>query len=383
MQKAAQTIHIFYANFADIDKGEIYIGGIQNYIRSLHNIFEKCGFYIEVYQLADKAGKITIEGISVNSYQARSKKTLLEMKNMFSFFSREFDEKDILIWGTDTTGFKSKFKNVIAIQHGITFDLMYYSSENSIWKKNFFGRIFKQLQCFKARKNFNKFEHVVCVDYNFLNWVRTQLPRAMTDKAIVIPNYADKVATEDIRPRNYNELNILFARRFSIERGAEIMLELIPLVLKKYPFVKFTLSGDGPYKKYFEEKFRDNKNVTITKFKVGEAYEFNLNHHVTLIPTYGSEGTSFSLLEGMACGAIPIASNVGGMTNIVIDGFNGFLVEPRASEYFKIIENIILMGEDEKRSLSENARVTLERGFSKDIWEKRWLNYIERFKVNA
>lgn len=112
---------------------------------------------------------------------------------------------------------------------------------------------------------------------------------------------------------------------------------------------------------------------------MGEGDEFNLNHHITLIPTYGSEGTSFSLLEGMACGAIPVASNVGGMTNIVVDGFNGFLVEPTSNEYFKVIENIILMEKNQLRILSENARATLEKGFSKEIWETEWLNYIEKF----
>ncbi|WP_312993433.1 glycosyltransferase family 4 protein [Chryseobacterium flavum] len=375
-----KTIHIIYSNFADIDKKEIYIGGIQNYIRSLNDIFTKKGHRVEIYQLAKRAGQEIIEGISINSYQSGKGNVLTEIKKMFNFFSDKFNEKDLIIWGTDTIGFKTDFKNVIAIQHGITFDLMYYNLLNPIWHNNFFGTIFKQLQCFKARKNFRKYNNVVCVDYNYLNWIRTQLPRAITDKAKVIPNYADKISNENINTKeNDSELKILFARRFSYERGSEIMLDLIPKVLEKYPFVKFTLSGDGPYKDKFEKQFAGNDNVTITKFKVGEGDEFNLNHHITLIPTYGSEGTSFSLLEGMACGAIPVASNVGGMTNIVVDGFNGFLVEPTSNEYFKVIEKIILMEKNQLRILSENARATLEKGFSKEIWETRWLNYIEKF----
>ncbi len=378
-----KTIHILYPSFADTDKKEILIGGIQNYVRSLHDIFVRSNYTVEVYQLSGKTEKSIVEGISINSYQAQSNNNLKEMKNLFNFYSPKFDANDIIIWGSDTIGFKSRFKNVIAIQHGITFDLMYYNSMRSIWRSNFWGSVFKQMQCHKARKNFKKYEHVVCVDYNYVNWVRTQLPRNITDRATIIPNYADKVSAENIKERDYKALKILFARRFSTERGSEIMLELIPEVLKKYPFVTFTLSGDGPYKAKFEEKFRNNANVNITKFKVGEAYAFNLNHHITLIPTYGSEGTSFSLLEGMACGAIPIASNVGGMTNIVIDGFNGFLIEPNAKEYFKAIESIILMSDEERRSLSNNARLTLEKGFSKEVWEKRWLRYIKSFNADV
>jgi len=374
-----KTIHILYSNFADVDKKEIYIGGIQNYIKSLNDIFAKKGHQVEVYQLAKRSDHSIIDGISINSYESTSGNVLSEVKRMFAFFASKFKKDDIIIWGTDTIGFKTDFKNVIAIQHGITFDLMYYNLLNPVWHNNFFGTIFKQLQCYKARKNFKKYKNVICVDYNYLNWIRTQLPRSITDNASVIPNYADKIFKESINVEDSKELKILFARRFSFERGSEIMLDLIPKVLSKYPFVKFTLSGDGPYKDKFEKQFTGNDNVTITKFKVGEGDEFNLNHHITLIPTYGSEGTSFSLLEGMACGAIPIASNVGGMTNIIIDGFNGFLVEPKSSEYFKVIEKIILMQKDRIKVLSENSKATLENGFSKELWENRWLSYIEKF----
>lgn len=375
-----KTIHIIYSNFADIDKKEILIGGIQNYIKSLNDIFIQKGYKVEIYQLANLTRKDNIQGISINSYHSKSGNSLSKIKKMFNYFSPMFSENDIIIWGTDTIGFKTNFKKVIAIQHGITFDLMYYNVLNRFWNKDCSGTIFKQLQCFKARRNFKKYENVVCVDYNFLNWIRTQLPRSITDKAIVIPNYANKISTDDfINTKDNKQLKILFARRFSFERGSEIMLDLIPMVLEKYPSVHFTLCGDGPYKDKFEDKFKDNNNITITKFKIGEGAKFNLNHDVTLIPTYGSEGTSFSLLEGMACGAIPIASNVGGMTNIVIDGYNGFLINPHANEFFKVIESIILMNDEQKKILSENAKTTLEKGFSKEIWERRWIDYIENF----
>ena len=375
-----KTIHIIYSNFADIDKKEILIGGIQNYIKSLNDILIKKRYKVEIYQLAERTGRDVIEGINVNSYHAKSGNSLSKIKKMFNYFCPRFRERDIIIWGTDTIGFKTGFKNVIAIQHGITFDLMHYSGLNKFWHNDFFGLVFKQLQCYKARKNFKKYENVVCVDYNYVNWIRTQLPRNCTDKALVIPNYANKKYVDSfIHVKDNQELKILFARRFSFERGSEIMLELIPMVLEKYPSVQFTLCGDGPYRNKFEHKFKDNKNVTITKFKVGEGDKFNLSHDVTLIPTYGSEGTSFSLLEGMACGVIPIASNVGGMTNIIIDGFNGFLVKPNATDFFLMIESIILMTREQTKVLSENAKSTLDLGFSKEVWEARWLNYIEKF----
>lgn len=372
-----RKVHIIYSNFADIENNKVFIGGIQNYIKSLNEVLKE-SYHVEIYQIAQKNDSRIIDNIVVNSFGASSSYSLKNIRKMFNHFSKDFGIDDIIIWGTDTIGFKSKFKNVIAIQHGITFDLMYYNRLHSVFRSNILGRIYKQLQCRKARRNFRKYDHVVCVDYNFLNWVRTQLPRSITDKAVVIPNYAEREHRDSINKLEENSLSILFARRFSFERGAELMLELIPKVLKKYPGIKFTLCGEGPYQKKLSEKLESfSKNVKITKFDVGESKEFNLKHHITLIPTIGSEGTSFSLLEGMACGAIPIASNVGGMTNIVIDGFNGFLVEPTTEAYFKAISMLAELEREKMKILSENARNTLEMGFDKLKWAHRWTNFIE------
>ena len=49
---------------------------------------------------------------------------------------------------------------------------------------------------------------------------------------------------------------------------------------------------------------------------------------ISIIPTLHSEGTSFTCLESMASQLPIIASNVGGLGNLIIDGFNGILINP-------------------------------------------------------
>ncbi|WP_420491566.1 glycosyltransferase [Neobacillus drentensis] len=53
----------------------------------------------------------------------------------------------------------------------------------------------------------------------------------------------------------------------------------------------------------------------------------------------GSEGTSLSLLEAMAAKCAEIATNVGGMTNIILDNYNGLIINPDESELYLALEN--------------------------------------------
>lgn len=372
---------IFYTTFIDEKENKILVGGIQNYIVSLNHIFLKNNIKTIVYVPSEfdfdkKIDNIRVIGIRTNIEESIKNK----MKNVLSKVVHTFGKEDILIWGSETIAIKSEFKNTLAIQHGIGFDLIQYNAIRKIWSNPLMSRIYKYMQCYKAVKNFLISEKTVCVDYNYLNWIRTQLPRTFLQKIEVIPNYATPSEKRNIIHFDTENIKILFARRFSFERGSEIMLEIIPYFTNKYKNVSFTLCGEGPYGKTFQEKFGNNSQVTITKFKVGESEEFNLNHHISLVPTYGSEGTSFSLLEAMACGSIPVASNVGGMTNVIIDAYNGYLVNPTTQDFINQIEEII-KNIDAHKDMSQKAYETIEMGVSSKIWEEKWINTMRKFDL--
>jgi glycosyltransferase involved in cell wall biosynthesis len=70
------------------------------------------------------------------------------------------------------------------------------------------------------------------------------------------------------------------------------------------------------------------------------------------------------LIEAIACGLPCIASNVGGCSEIVVDGFNGILIEPNDYKEMASATLNLLEDKDRIRFFSVNARLHAERFFS-------------------
>src|SRR5690606_26190344 len=158
----------------------------------------------------------------------------------------------------------------------------------------------------------------------------------------VIPNFSKVTEKENIIFRDLSIIRITFCRRFEAMRGVHIMLDIVKEISAKYDDVQFSIFGDGSMKELIMKEIGLIPNVFIGRYGPGESEEINLASHISIILTYGSEGTSLSLLEAMAAGSVPVVSNVGGMTNIVIDGFNGFMVNPTKKEFISRLEYLII-----------------------------------------
>jgi glycosyltransferase involved in cell wall biosynthesis len=362
-------IYIIYSLFLTIEGERMVIGGIQKYILGLVKVFHQ-KFNIIIVQKAKTNFEKEFETHKVLGFITRNEKKI--GKELFFEIKTIIKPSDYIIWATDRISTKIKHKNVLAIQHGITFDFIDYNNIKlgKLLKKSLpLSILYRVFQQINAVKYFLRSDKIVCVDYNFLNWIRTILPRNLTKRAVVIPNYSE--IPELIPTSKSNTLKILFARRFVNYRGVYILSEIIENYSKIGQEIEFGIYGEGPLEEFLKEKFLNFKNVTISSYDTENTLEILKTYDISLIPTIGSEGTSLSLLESMACGCVPIASNIGGMTNVIIDGYNGFLVNPIAKDFCEKIDYLI-NNKIEIEMLSNNARVSVEHGFSFQVWKSKW-----------
>ncbi|WP_427042086.1 glycosyltransferase family 4 protein [Fusobacterium sp. SB021] len=365
-----KKIKIIYNNYLDIENEKNYrvgIGGLTTYITNLVSIFNKLGFEVEIFQFAKANVVIHLENVIVKGVYLKKNK----IKALVKKASEDSDYRnDILLFATDFMITKNKFLNTIAIQHGVAWDIP--SLRPKSYAENIIS-IFKNILRVLVKNNkYRKCKHIVCVDYNFVNWYRSQIAY-IDNKLYVIPNFSE---IPEYRKRiNKKEIKIIFARRFEEYRGTRIFIKAINNLLNKYDNLKVTLAGDGSDKEWIEKNILFREKVDFIRYEAEESIKIHSEYDIAVVPTRGSEGTSLSLLEAMAAGCAVVSTYVGGLSNIVLDGYNGFLVEPEVEAVEKGIEKLILDKELRKK-FSQKGYETVKEAFSKEKWEEKWIKVI-------
>jgi len=138
--------------------------------------------------------------------------------------------------------------------------------------------------------------------------------------------------------------------------------------------ISWTHIGDGELfetiKKYAEEKLSKKENITynfvgfMPNSEIIDLYakeDFNL-----FVNTSSSEGLPVSIMEAMSFGIPVVATDVGGVREIVKDGSNGYLLEKdfSADRLSSLIKRFIEMPEIEYQRFCIEARKTWEEKFN-------------------
>lgn len=358
---------IVYKHVLNLSGNGFVVGGIETYLLALTKVLKKNGIKPIIVQRANEDFEKEIDG---NIYWGYSVSAKSYHEKLYAKIKQQLNEEDLLIWGTDTFSMKVPHKRTLAIQHGIDYD---YFPEEDKRKKLFMdlglGWLVKYFQRRRALNVFRRVNYKVCVDYNFWNWYRTfSVPKE--DKNIyVIPNFAQVDEWETKAPSD--TVKVVFARRFVRRRGVSVFLEVVKQ-LKDYKNVSFTFAGEGPYLSDIEKLQKEQDNIIITKYEPSEAIRFHKDYDIAVVPTIGSEGTSFSLLEAMSAGNAVVCTAVGGMTNIILNDYNGLMVKPNSVEALKNSLEKLIKDPALRATLAKNAHTTVSQSFSLEKWEERW-----------
>lgn len=375
------TFYLLYNQFFSYsDNKQRKIGGIETYIERLALLVVKMRYQAVVCQFSEEPYEKEYEGFVVRGYRARN------MKDLYRQLSPVLLEPDVVIFMNDSESLRVRRKRVLSIQHGIGWDRPYIGGNHwlNVLKR---GRAL-----YRAFTDFQKCTYSVCVDYNFYNWYKIHLVDRIPENTWVIPNFASHVISDKelneklVGRKNRKNIRIVFARRFVGFRGATLFANAAVSILAHHPEAYITIAGEGPLESEMRDilsKYMDR--VSFTRYLPQNSFDFHKAHDIAVVPTIGSEGTSLSLLEAMGSGCIPVATPVGGMSNIIIDGFNGFFAMPNQKDLEKTLEKAISAMADEK--ILQNAVQTVELGFSLSKWEERWrevlLMLAENFATNV
>lgn len=114
------------------------------------------------------------------------------------------------------------------------------------------------------------------------------------------------------------------------EKGHETILEAVRLLKPRFPNVRYLFVGEGPLRSTLEsqaQEFQVSDQIHFLGFRTDS--ESLIKHcEIFCLPSH-SEGLSSAILAAMAAGLPVIATETGGIPELVEDGVTGILVPPR------------------------------------------------------
>lgn len=384
-----KTLVILSKDPFDIQTKQFTIGGVQTYIRNLVEVAKLDGFKIVIceydrYNMGH--GKIETDEFTVYFRPYPKKRNgSLNFQKSYEYWVNKFNAPGVVfVVESDQQTFKCKLPNIIQIQHGVAFDFPYEFIDGFWSKTPGLKRLRKYLSCLKNAARLHQVRNTVCVDYNFYNWFRCVDSIKAIENIYVFPNFTiDNITTEEFdikwgRNVEKKELNIVFARRFVEHRGAILFAKVVKRLFDENEPITVTIAGDGPCAEEMKKilhKYLDNR-VKFTSYQASDSIAFHKGYDITIVPTIFSEGTSLSLAEAMASGCIPLCTHVGGMTNMVIDSYNGFLCSPTEESVYRSLKTIIHLSTEQLKIVAKNAYETSISAFNLELWQSRWLKVL-------
>ncbi|MEM4576457.1 MAG: glycosyltransferase family 4 protein [Candidatus Nezhaarchaeales archaeon] len=217
------------------------------------------------------------------------------------------------------------------------------------------------------------------------NYMKDELRRSLgvpDDKIIVIPNGVESIRMQDFVSlqelrRNYAEdweKIVLFVGRMTYEKGPHVLVEAALRLLSKRQDLKVIVVGEGPMRKELMDKV-DRTGFRHKFYFTGfvEDLELMRLYRISDVAVFPSLYEPFGIvaLEAMSAGKPVIVSDVGGLSEIVVNGFNGLKVPAGDALALSSAIEYLIDNQDVARRMGENGARSTQEAYSWDaIGEK-------------
>ncbi len=406
-----QTIHRPHVGFVTdsfLDsRGQLFEGGAERHLLHLASVAAGLGAEVTVYQRGLAGREETYQGIRVVGWSASP-----------MTFGRQLARRALR---DRCTHLHFQYLNqvprirseviVTATGHAVYWDLPYVDQYRS-WYPG--GRVAALLlpvwrwrerhRCLRA---IVRCKRVLATDSSLLRLVQSDRP-GLRNRVDVVPNFTDLLGGgsasagvaadhpslgELLAARARGSIVVLVPRNLSFVRGGAWLPEIVErsASLPAGRHCQFFLTGvpmnvygaGHRYRSLFEGQLASMSKEAraqlhllggVPRASMQMAYD---NCDIVLIPTFAHEGTSLAAVEAMGSGRPVIATNVGGLNDLIVDRVTGLLVptDPDA-----IAAAVSELAQDSKlrARLGEEARRRVGATFSEVHWRRRAESFARR-----
>jgi glycosyltransferase involved in cell wall biosynthesis len=189
------------------------------------------------------------------------------------------------------------------------------------------------------------------------------------------------------RPALASPPTVAFAGRLVWEKGADVLVQAFAKVSSRIPEARLLIAGDGPERKSLEaqiDALQLRSRVTLLGHLSREEMEQRFaSAWVQVIPSRWPEPFGLVAAEAMMRGTAVVASNTGGLAEVIQHTLTGTLLPPQDPEALAAA----LLGLVESRECAErmgqNARAFAIRNLTEDLFVDRFENLYKRLCTPA
>lgn len=147
-------------------------------------------------------------------------------------------------------------------------------------------------------------------------------------------------------------------------KGHEFVIRAVPEILASFPATRLIIAGEGPMRQHIEAVVKDlglEHKVMLLGHRddiAGVIKSFD----ISVLASYASEGVPQFLIQSMAAGKPVVGARTGGIPEVVVDGVNGLVVEPRNPAAIAVAVKELLGDPERMMSMGDAGhRLVVER----------------------
>ncbi|MEO0211180.1 MAG: glycosyltransferase family 4 protein [candidate division WOR-3 bacterium] len=201
-------------------------------------------------------------------------------------------------------------------------------------------------------------------------------------RAVVIPFMpaGEMIELPEIKRENNR---LLFVGRLVERKGVKYLLRALKILKEQYPHIKLTVIGAGPEEGNLKSEVEalgiqnsvDFLGLVSEEEKAREYGRAAVFVLPAIVDSKGdTEGQGVVILEAMRAGVPVVASAVGGITDLIVDGETGFLVPEKDPEALSAVLAKLIDSPDKREMVAIAALERLEKEFGPSVIGERLID---------
>ena len=175
------------------------------------------------------------------------------------------------------------------------------------------------------------------------------------------------------------DIHIVFVGRLSRIKQVRQFVAVVEQVARELPSIRAAIVGEGPLLKDLQD-YAKSLGLTNNLEFMGQRKDVAmiLARSKTFVLTSKSEGLSIAMAEAMSVGTVPVVADIGELSDLVIDGVNGYLIEPGNIEEYASKAVSLLQNEALWMQFSARAQEAARKHCDVEVISEKWKKSFRR-----